>query len=192
MRLPPPTDLVEGECGLRLRASEAELAGEAGTEPRGGVGPQLAQAIRDLPLRQRFDRARQGDQLVERPRLAELDGAGAVVADLRREQRERRRHGHTELAPPAVEDVGVVRQKAPEPGTDDPVGVHADRRSHGHRQRRGARVVEVAVVVAEAQPARPAFDATDRRAVEQHDQSVGRRVRGGHRDRPSHDRPAPA
>ena len=112
-RRDPPPAAVEQERGLGLGAGQAELPGERPAQPRRRVLAQLAQALGDLVLGQPRHLAGASEHALELVRRGEPHRPGAVLADRRRQQRERRGGRHVEVAPPSAKHLRRCRAAGP-------------------------------------------------------------------------------
>ena len=161
---PAPLREVQGRLGLG--AAQAEPPREVRAEPGGHVRPQGAQPLRHLRFAQPRHVAAPAEQFVHIAGRAGLHSACAVATQRRCEQRERRGDRNPEATSPVRQNVGVVREKPPQPRCDPTVAVTGSRRWHRHRQRRGTGVD--AVVIVEPQSATcGALDPTDGAPLEE-------------------------
>src|SRR4051812_22015673 len=76
-----PAPILEQQRGLRLGATEAELAGEGPAEPRRRVDLQITEALRDILLGEPRHVAGPSERILDALRDREAHGAGAVFSD---------------------------------------------------------------------------------------------------------------
>jgi hypothetical protein len=128
-----PAIITQQQGGLGSRAGKAELAVVADAARGRGIVPQRAQPLTDIGVTQPNDIFfAHCLYRIESLRRHELDGPGAVLADMG-EQPERVSGGDVEAAGPARQNLLVVRQQAPHEGIDGGVRMFTARQWHGQR-----------------------------------------------------------